>query len=283
MTDGGPPPTAAPVTTATTAPVGTDVLRYSVAVAITVVAIVSQYFVPQAWAPARAVYGTLTGDLLVVYGIPIVAFAALVGAGPLRAWASRMGVATHEGLMWYGGLSVLALFVTIVLGAIYEVVDPAALQLLNRPNPAIVQAAGNPWFWIGFSFVIGGVEETIFRGWIYGFWHGRAANWLGPAIASSVLFALLHLYYGTTYGIAAPLIFPSLFFVGLAFATTYERSGGNLVVVALLHGAYDASAFYYAYINGSVGLLFRYVPMLVGVILLCAHWASSSTKPDGSR
>ncbi len=261
---------------------GPVVLRYSVGVAITVLAITSQYFLPQTWAPARAVYGTLVGDLLVVYGIPIVAFAVLVGAGPLRAWASRMGDATHQGLMWYGGLSVLAIFVTIVLGAIYEAVDPAALQLLNRPNPAIVQAAGNPWFWIGFSFVIGGVEETIFRGWVYGFWHGRSANWLGPAIASSVLFALLHLYYGTTYGVAAPLIFPSLFFVGLAFAATYERSGGNLVVVALLHGAYDASAFYYAYINGPVGLGLRYAPVLAGVVLLCAHWAGSAKEPATS-
>lgn len=253
---------------------------YAVAVAITVVAVYSQYFVPQNWAPARAVYGNLPGDLLIVYGIPIVSFAVLVGAGPLRHWASRMGVATYQGLMWYGGLSVLGLFVTVALGIVYQVLDPAALQLLNRPNPAITQAAGDPWFWIGFSFVVGAVEETIFRGWIYGFWHGRTANWLVPGVWTSVLFAAVHLYYGTTYGVAAPLIFPSLFFVGLAFAATYEKSGGNLVVVALLHGAYDAAAFYYAYINANVGLLFRYLPILAGVVVLVVHYArQTDTRP----
>ncbi len=242
---------------------------------ITVVAILSQYFVPETWPPALALYGNLAGDLAVVYGIPIVAFAVLVGAGPLRAWADRTGRAAWEGLKWYGGLSVLAIVVTLALAVIYERFDPGALALLDRPNPVVTAAAGNPWFWVGFSFVVGGIEETIFRGWIYGFWHGRVGNFWGPAVGSSVLFAAVHLYYGTTYGAASPLIFPTLFFLGLAFAVTYERSGGNLLVVALLHGAYDASAFYYAFISQPVGLLFRYLPVLAGVVVLLVDLALS--------
>jgi membrane protease YdiL (CAAX protease family) len=250
--------------------------RYLLGVAITVVAILSQYFVPQTWTPARALYDNLPGDLFVVYGVPVIAFALLVGAGPLRHWADRMGTAAVQGLRWYGALSLLALVITLGLIFVYEALDPAALQLLNRPNPALTQAAGNPWFWIGFSFVVGAFEETIFRGWIFGYWQHRAAGWVGPAIGSSALFAGIHLYYGTTYGLAAPLIFPSLFLIGFAFAATYRASGGNLVVVALLHGAYDAAAFYYAFINPTGGLLFRYVPILVGGIIALVYYLETT-------
>ncbi len=62
------------------------------------------------------------------------------------------------------------------------------------------------------------------------------------------------------------MIFPGLFLVGFAFAATYQASGGNLVVVALLHGAYDAAAFY-TLINLEYGALFRYVPILVGSVV----------------
>jgi len=241
---------------------------YAIAVGVTVVAILSQYFVPELLPSANALYGNLPGDLGVVYGIPIAAFATLVGAGPLRRWYGSMETAAYQGLLWYAGLSLLAIGVTLGLGIVYLSIDPSAIHLLNRPNPALTQAAGDPWFWVGFSFVVGAVEETIFRGWIFGFWSARARDWLVPATGSSAIFAAVHLYYGTTYGIAAPLIFPSLFFLGFAFAATYQRSGGNLVVVAILHGAYDASAFLFAYINPGAGLALRYLPVLVGAVLL---------------
>jgi membrane protease YdiL (CAAX protease family) len=246
--------------------------RYCLGVVITVVAILSQYFVPPSFAPARSLYDNLPGDLFVVYGIPVIAFSVLVGAGPLRNWAGRMGTATIQGLRWYGALSLLALVITLLLVIVYDAVDPSALQLLNRPNPALTQAAGNPWFWIGFSFVVGAFEETIFRGWIFGYWQHRAAGWVGPALGSSAIFAAVHLYYGTTYGLAAPLIFPSLFLIGFAFAATYRASDGNLVVVALLHGAFDAAAFYYAFINPTGGLIFRYAPILVGGLIALVYY-----------
>jgi membrane protease YdiL (CAAX protease family) len=235
-------------------------------VGITVLAILSQYFVPVLWAPARAIYGNLGGDLFVVYGIPVIAFAVLVGSGPLRNWASRMGLASVEGLSWFGGLSMVSLAVLFVLVSIYLVLDPSALPLLERQNPALTQAAGDPWFWIGFSFVIGACEETIFRGWIFGFWQNRNVWWVIPAIWTSALFAALHLYYGVTYGAVAPLIFPGLFLLGLAFAATYHRTGGNLVVVALLHGAFDATAFY-TLIDLDVGGALRYLLILGGFVI----------------
>jgi len=226
----------------------------------------SQYFLPQALPALRPIYGTLVGDLAVVYGIPVLSFVLLVGLDPLRHWADRMGLAVVEGLRWYGLLSLLALVVVLGLAIVYMAFDPAALQLLNRPNPALQQAVGDPWLYVALSFVVGAFEETIFRGWIFGFWRGRAGSWVVPALWTSGLFAGVHLYYATTYGVAAPLIFPSLFLLGFAFAATYQASGGNLVVVALLHGANDATA-YLTLINLDLGDGLHYLVILVGAAL----------------
>lgn len=245
--------------------------RYALGVVITVLAVVSQYFVPELWPPALAVYGNLPGDLFVVYGIPVLSFALLVGLGPLKNWASRMGLASVQGLRWYGGLSLLGILIIVALTIVYEAVDPAALQLLQRPNPALTQAAGDPWFWVGFSFVIGAFEETIFRGWIFGFWQNRSTPWLLPAVGTSALFAGVHLYYGVTYAAAAPLVFPGLFLIGFAFAATYRASGGNLVVVALLHGAHDAAAFY-TLINPGQGEVYYYLLILVGGLVALVYY-----------
>jgi membrane protease YdiL (CAAX protease family) len=248
-------------------------------VVITVVAILSQYVVPERWPAALAVYGNLPGDLFVVYGIPVIAFSVLVGAGPLRHWAGRMSTAAVQGLRWYGALSLLTLVVTVILVLVYNAVDPSALKLLNRPNPALTQAAGDPWFWVGFSFVVGAFEETIFRGWIFGYWSTRPTRWVIPAIWTSALFAGVHLYYGLTYAAAAPLIFPGLFLTGFAFAATYRASGGNLVVIALLHGAHDAAAFY-TLINPVLGLELYYLLILVGGIVALVYYLRADPESD---
>jgi membrane protease YdiL (CAAX protease family) len=248
-------------------------------VVVTVVAILSQYFVPESLPAARILYGNLPGDLFVVYGIPVLAFAVLVGKAPLLRWRARMGTAAWEGLRWYGGLALLALLVTIVLTVVYSAVDPAALQLLQRPNPALTQASSDPWFFVGFSFVIGAFEETIFRGWIFGYAAARSRSWLGPAAWTSAVFAGVHLYYGTTYGVAAPLIFPTLFLLGFAFAAVYRFSGGNLVLPALLHGENDASA-YLTLVSEPAGLVLHYSVILVGgLVALIAYLKERAPPP----
>ena len=255
------------VTGAGAAPPRSDagLVRYFAGVAITVVAVLSQYYVPYAWRASRAVYGSFAGDLLVVYGVPIVAFAVLVGPAPLTAWRRRLGRATWEGLAWYSALFWLGLLLVLVLVIVYEIIDPAALQFLSRSNPALAQAKSDPWFFVGFSFVVGAVEEVIFRGWIFGYWNGRGGSWLVPAAWTSAVFAGVHLYYGFTYGPAAPLIYPTLFLAGFAFAATYRLSGGNLVVPALLHGQMDATAFLGAIPGwGGIALALRYGLVLVG-------------------
>ncbi len=240
--------------------------RYAVGVVVLVAAIASQYVVPVYVVASRPIYHSLAGDVLIVYGLPIATFAALLGPGPLRHWHRNLGTATVQGLGWFGATALLALGVTIALGVAYLSLDPGALKLLERPNPALEAAVGNPWFYVGFSFVVGACEETIFRGWVYGFWSGRTASWVTPALLTSVLFASVHLYYGTTYGIAAPLIFPTLFLLGFGFAATYEKSGGNLVVPAALHGAYDATA-YLTLISLTIGTDLHWALILVGALV----------------
>jgi membrane protease YdiL (CAAX protease family) len=259
-------------------PVPASLGRYSAGVAITVGAVLSQYVVPQYVPGAVVLYGNLPGDLFIVYGIPVLAFAVLVGGAPLRDWSKRMKLATWEGLRWYGLLALLALLVVIVLSYVYQLVDPAALKLLNRPNPALTQASGDPWFFVGFSFVIGAFEETVFRGWIFGYWRDRPGSWFVPAAWTSVVFAGVHLYYGTTYGLAAPLIFPTLFLMGFALAATYRFSGGNLVVPSLLHGANDATAFL-TLVNLEVGVILHYLVILVGAVIGLVHYLSPSGGP----
>lgn len=249
-------------------------------VVITVVAILSQYFLPELVPALRPLYGNLIGDLAVVYGVPLVAFALLVGPSPLRGWASRMGTATWEGLRWYGLGSALAILVILTLTIVYLALDPGALDLLNRPNPALQAARSDPWFWVAFSFVIGAFEEVIFRGWIFGYWVGRpGVSWVGPAIGSSAIFAGVHLYYGFTYAAAAPLVFPDLFFLGFAFAAAVKASGGNLVVVAILHGLNDAGAFL-TLVNSQNALLLHYGVIGIGLVFaLVSYLRRSAASP----
>ncbi len=251
---------------------------YAVAVAVTVAAILSQYVVPELVPSLAVLYGPYTG-LLVVYGIPILSFAVLVGARPLAGWASHLRTASIEGLRWYGLLSILALGVTIVLAIVYAAVDPSALRLLSRPNPVLENARSDPWFWVAFSFVIGAIEETIFRGWIFGYWLARRSpRWTVHAVWTSALFASVHLYYGTTYGPAAPFIYPTLFLLGLAFALTVRASGGNLMIVALLHGANDAAAFL-ELISPDGGLAVHYGVIGIGLAVALVLYLRSRPPP----
>jgi membrane protease YdiL (CAAX protease family) len=256
-------------------------LAYGVCVVVTVFAILSQYFLPEAIPALQPIYGNFFGDLFVVYGVPILAFAALVGARPIAGFVENTGTAVVQGLAWYGVLSLVAIVVTIALTIAYLVVDPAALKLLNNTTPVIQAASGDPWFWVVFSFVIGLVEELIFRGWIFGYWLRKdPGRWLWHAGWTSALFAGVHLYYGQTYGAAAPLIFPSLFLLGFAFAATMRASGGNILIVGILHGANDAIAFY-SLISNDQALAWHYGIVLIGaaVALSLYLWRRPSPPP----
>jgi membrane protease YdiL (CAAX protease family) len=239
-----------------------------VGVAITVCAVLSQYIVPYQWPSTRVLYGNLPGDLFIVYGVPVLAFLFLVGIGPLRHWRDHLLRATWEGLRWYGALSCLGFGVVVVALIVYQVVDPSAIGLYHRTNPALQAAERDPWLYVGLSFVVGAFEETIFRGWVFGFWSGRSGPWFVPATWTSAVFAGVHLYYGLTYTALSPIYYSSLFLLGFSFAAVYRFSGGNLLVPALLHGVHDAGA-YLTVIPGIAwaAYLVEYVPILVGALI----------------
>ena len=237
------------------------------ATAITVGAILSQYVVPEAIPAVRPAYASLAGAFGIVYGIPIAAFALLVGAAPLRAWRARMGRAAVEGLRWYGLLTLLALLLSIVALALLLRYDPSAAERLNSPTPVVQAAAANPWLWVALSFLVGAAEETLFRGWILGYCLGRDPGRANLHIAwTSVLFVSVHVYYATTYGLA--VVVPALVLLadGIAFALAFRASGGNLVVVSTLHGWNDATVFV-ALALPAVGLGLHYAPVLLGGLI----------------
>jgi membrane protease YdiL (CAAX protease family) len=262
-----PPPPAetppAPPPPGPAAPLG----RYVAATVITVAAILSQYVVPEAVPGAAAIYGTLIGSFAIAYGIPLTAFALLVGVGPLRHAVRGSGRGLLEGLRWYGLLTLLALFLSLIALVVIIALQPSAANALSRPTPIVRAAQADPWLWVALSFVVGVVEETIFRGWIFGYWLTRSpGNWRIHAAWTSVLFASVHVYYALTYGIV--FVVPAIVLVldGLAFALAFRDSGGNLVGVSFVHGWNDATAFV-ALALPTLGLGLHYAVVLVGAIL----------------
>lgn len=258
------------------------VWAYAIGVVATAFVILIQYVLPPGAVLLLLTHNSFVLNLAnsaLVYGIPIVVFAALVGARPLSRYVRRTGRATWEGLRWYGVLSLLAIGVTFVLIVVYLVIDPSALNLLNQPNPVIKAAQSNPWFWVAFSFVVGFAEETIFRGWIFGYWLARGtAHWALHATWTSLLFALVHVYYALTYGPIAPISFSTLFLLGFAFAATVRYSGGNLLVVSILHGLNDASAFL-GIVSNAASLALHFGIIAVGVIIAIVVFVRSLQKP----
>jgi membrane protease YdiL (CAAX protease family) len=252
---------------------------YLIAVAITILTILSQYFLPENLPFLGPVYHNLATHLLLVYGLPILAFGLLVGGGPLARFFSNSRLAVVEGLRWYGAMGVLGLVAAFAIVAVLAVVDPTALSQLNRPNPVLEAARSDPWFWVGFSFVIGIVEETIFRGWIFGYWLQRdASHWSVHAVWTSLLFASVHLYYGSTYGLASGVAFAELFFSGLGFAVAVRSSKGNLLVVGLLHGAHDALSFSTLVWNPWGEELYYLLILIGALVFIATAWARDRAR-----
>jgi membrane protease YdiL (CAAX protease family) len=253
---------------------------YFAAVVITVVAILSQYFLPALDPAVQPVYSTLSTGLLIVYGIPILAFRLLVGLQPLRRFFANTGSAVVEGLRWYGAMSILGLLAAFTIVAILAAIDPSAVAQLSKLSPPLIAAESDPWFWVGFSFVIGLVEETIFRGWIFGYWLlKKPSQWFAHAVWTSALFASMHLYYGSTYGFASGVAFAELFFAGLGFAFAVRYSKGNLLIVGLLHGAHDALSFS-TLVWKPYGEDVYYLLILAGAIVFLVVAALRSREPQ---
>lgn len=86
------------------------------------------------------------------------------------------------------------------------------------------------WIMAGAAVIVAPlVEETVFRGFVYGVLKRYSDSWFA-ALMSSAMFALAHFHLGS----ALPL-----FVLALGFSFAYERTG-SLLVPMVMHGLFNA-------------------------------------------
>jgi membrane protease YdiL (CAAX protease family) len=224
--------------------------------------------------------------MIIVYGIPILATGWLWGRPIIRNALAQTYRALKLGLGFFGAFTALGIIAGTVVFFVIVSLDPRAVNLLDRPNPVLQVGPEFAWIMVGLSFlVVGPAEEYLFRGFLYGallsLFEGR--HWLGLAFVSSVLFAAVHLYYGFVYGVASLVPFIDLVTFGMAMAVTYYLSGGNLLIPALIHGAYDATGFLGVATLPGLALLLRGLMILIGILtavgLLAQKFRERSRSP----
>ena len=231
---------------------------YLIGVVVIFLSVYSQYFIH---------YGSITG-YLVVYGIPVLVVSLLFGRQLLHRAGKNNKDAAKFGLGLFGVLTVIGLLLSIVALAIITHFDPHAANLLNKPNPVLNVPSNVAWVMIPVSIlVVGPAEEYLFRGFIYGglLSISKGKYWILLAAVSSVMFASVHAYYAITYGIASVLPFIDLITFGLAMSITYYWSGGNILVLALIHGLYDATDFLGVATTSQIGQAAQLVMIFVGI------------------
>jgi membrane protease YdiL (CAAX protease family) len=139
-----------------------------------------------------------------------------------------------------------AAFTAAILGAVLVSVTGAPAG----ENQVSEFASADPtvllWLVPASFLLIGPGEELLFRGII----QGRLRETFAPVpgvVLASALFAAVH-YLALTGGAGGRLVTVSiLFFPALVFGSVYELTD-NLVVPALVHGAYNATLFGLAYL-----------------------------------
>jgi membrane protease YdiL (CAAX protease family) len=222
---------------------------------------------------------TFIPAVLLVYGIPII-YTGMIWV----IWEWEIVTRTFNqtlkalkfGLGYFGAFTALSTLVGVLIIFMLSVFDPAAVPLLNKPNPVLQVSPGVAWLLVAVSFLITGpAEEYIFRGFVFGgllsFFRNR--HWLTLALVSSIFFAAAHLYYAVVYQVASLVQFVELVAFGMAMAATYYISGGNLAAPALIHGAFDATSFIGVATTGTIGNLLREFMILIGIIVAIVIFA----------
>jgi membrane protease YdiL (CAAX protease family) len=161
----------------------------------------------------------------------------------------RARVPTLRDIGWIvGGFAAL-----LGLLALTQVVF-TALGIQSAQNQIVELASGNPIVFlllVPLSFLlVGPGEELLFRGLV----QGTIAEALHPAravVLASAIFALVH--YGSLAGSGKFAYLGVVFALALVLGATYELTD-NLVVPALIHGAYNAVQFGIQYLAATGGL-----------------------------
>lgn len=250
---------------------------YLVGLCVVFASVYSQYFI-------EGLHPIL--GIIIIYGVPLLATSLLWGSEIIRKAFSRTFTALKFGLGFFGAFTVLGMLVSIVILLIMAAVDPTALSLLDQPNPALDVERKLAWLMAWFSLlVVGPVEEYIFTGFVYGGLLSlfKDRHWLSLAFISSVLFAAVHLYYANVYEIASIVLFTNLTTFGMAMAATYYLSGGNLLVPAIIHGAYDALAFIGVATSLDLAILLRGSMILMSIIVAIVLFFQKILKRKTAR
>lgn len=232
----------------------------------------SQYVIPN--------LNFVTGVLL-VYGLPILVTGLIAGPMIIRKASNQMLKAAKYGFGYFGAFTALSIVVGLFIIILLYIFNPPAVELLQKPNPLLQIPPNIALLEIAVSFlIVGPAEEYLFRGFVFGGMLSTFKNrhWLIVAFISSIFFAIVHLYYAQVYEIASLVQFEDLVAFGMAMAATYYVTGGNLVVPALIHGGYDATAFIGVATSTFIGDFLRELLILIGVVFALVIFLDRQSK-----
>ncbi len=190
-------------------------------------------------------------SLVVLQGIafPLVALAYLRSRDLTRSFL-RVYTPTRRDLKWGAGGFVL---VFVLVYALVTVITFLNAPTAQRADQQVLQQPDVLLTLIPLSFLlIGPGEELLFRGVIQG---TLREVFSAPAaiVIASAMFAPAHLV-ALQGGVQALAVSVSILFVpSLVFGYAYERTR-NLVVPALIHGAYNATIFALIYVALESGI-----------------------------
>ncbi|MEM3385139.1 MAG: type II CAAX endopeptidase family protein [Candidatus Micrarchaeia archaeon] len=239
-----------------------NAIKYLIGATIIILCIISQYIFN---------VRDFLHQIILVYAIPSVAVFLLDGKRIILNAYKNMGTAIKYGLGYFGIFSATGFALAFILIITIFAFDPSSQQIINRPNPLLNISPEFAWYMIFFSFIIvGPFEEFLFRGFMFGTLKevlGKI-HWTYSALISSFIFTIIHFYYYMIFGNIALIQFAQLMMFSIGMCGAYYKSGGNLIIPALIHGAFDASSFLMIAIpNFLIGLNLKILLILVGIFV----------------
>jgi len=210
-------------------------------------------------------------QVILIYVIPSFIILLIDGRRIILNSYRNLKAALRYGLGYFGIFSAAGFAVAFILIVTIFALDPGSREIVNRPNPLLNISPEFAWYMIFFSFaIVGPFEELLFRGFMFGTLErimGRL-HWIYPALISSSIFTIVHFYYYIIFGNIALIQFSQLMMFSIGMCGAYHMSGGNLIVPALLHGAFDATSFLMIAVpNFFIGLNLKILLILVGIFV----------------
>lgn len=174
--------------------------------------------------------------LLLLCGLLLVFLRVLRGLDPAEVFGLRVMSAGRAARLALAIIIPVYVLITIIAGAVVKLwledlwpdLDPQeAVQAFKDAGSPAVRAL----MIVAAVVVAPIVEETIFRGYVYGVLKRFTDGWFA-ALCSSLLFAIVHAHVGS----AVPL-----FLLALSFCAAYEFSG-SLLVPMWMHAFFNATS-----------------------------------------